>query len=387
MKRVAILGSTGSIGQNTLRVIANHAGRFEVAALAARRNIELLCRQIEQFHPRIVSVGDSSSAREIRGRYPGVKVGVGAEGLCEVAAGSDAGIVVVAVVGAAGLLPTICAIEAGKDIAIANKETLVMAGPLVIERARACGCRLLPVDSEHSALFQCLQGRSIDQVEALILTASGGPFREKPTEAFPGITRAMALDHPTWRMGPKITIDSATLMNKGLEVIEAHFLFDMPPEKIKIVVHPQSIIHSMVELVDGSIIAQLGIPDMRIPIQYALSYPERLECDSPKMNFAQSPALMFSPPDFSKFPCLRLAFQTLEKGGTWPAILNAANEIAVAAFLEERIGFLRISETIEATLQAINPRPFSTLDEVLAADAEARRVASDYIDASSRRRG
>ncbi|MBI2837520.1 MAG: 1-deoxy-D-xylulose-5-phosphate reductoisomerase [Acidobacteria bacterium] len=379
MKKISILGSTGSIGRSTLKVVASHPHRFAVTALAARRNVDLLCRQVEEFRPQFVAVGDEAAARAVERRFPGIGIGIGEEGLCAAAAGTDAGIVLVAVVGAAGLLPTLKAIDAGKDIALANKETLVVAGRLVIDRARARGCKLLPVDSEHSALFQCIHGRSPDEVKNIVLTASGGPFRESPGDALAAVTPEQALRHPTWQMGPKITIDSATLMNKGLEVIEAHFLFEMPPDRIKVVIHPQSIVHSMVEMVDGSLIAQLGMPDMRSPIQYALSYPERFDCETPRMDFSSRIALTFDPPSPSRFPCLRLAYEAIEQGGTAPAVLNAANEIAVAAFLEDRIGFLQIPATIEAAMEAVQSGPIAALDELLAVDAEARRAAERYV--------
>ncbi|MEW6369147.1 MAG: 1-deoxy-D-xylulose-5-phosphate reductoisomerase [Acidobacteriota bacterium] len=378
MKRVAILGSTGSIGQSTLRVIADHPDRFSVVALAARRNVELLGRQVEQFRPRYVSVGDESAAREIRLRFPAVEIGTGQAGLCEAAAETGADIVLVAVVGAVGLVPTMRAIDRGKDIALANKETLVVAGRMVIERARERGCRILPVDSEHSALFQCIHGRAPGELRTIYLTASGGPFRDAPADALARVTRAEALAHPTWRMGPKITIDSATLMNKGLEVIEAHFLFAMPPEAIRVVVHPQSIVHSMVELVDGSLIAQLGVPDMRIPIQYALSYPERLGGEMQRMDFGAAMNLSFLPPAFDKFPCLGLAYRALDSGHAAPAVLNAANEVAVNAFLEDRIGFLAIPQVIEATMNRVRGDA-SSIDALLVTDADARRWAGEEV--------
>lgn len=384
MKKIAILGSTGSIGRNALKVVAAHPDAFAVTALTARRNLELLCQQIGRFEPQVVGVADETSAAVVRQRFPKVQVGIAEDGLRLAAAGTDAGIVLVAVVGAAGLVPTLDAIEAGKDIALANKETLVVAGRLVIARARAQGAKLLPVDSEHSALFQCINGRDSGEIKNIILTASGGPFRDTPEAAMASVTRDQALKHPTWQMGPKITIDSATLMNKGLEVIEAHFLFDMEPERIKVVVHPQSIVHSMVELIDGSIIAQLGIPDMRIPIQYALGYPDRLPGDFQRMEFARSLSLTFDPPEVSKFPCLKLAYSAIEAGGTAPAVLNAANEVAVSAFLEDRVGFTDIPATIETALNAVHVDSADTIEAILAADCDARHVATQYINTISR---
>jgi 1-deoxy-D-xylulose-5-phosphate reductoisomerase len=381
MKGLSILGSTGSIGTNVLRVVDAFPGRFEVVGLAAGANVERLAEQVARHRPRVVSVGDASALERLS-RFvdlSGVRAVTGREGMVEVATRPEARMVVASAVGAVGLVPTYRALEAGKDVALANKETLVMAGELMLARARETGARLLPIDSEHCALHECLDGRRTEDVRRLILTASGGPFRDRPAGTFDRITREEALAHPTWRMGPKITIDSATLMNKGLEVIEARWLFGVPASRIDVIVHPQSIVHSMVELVDGTVLAQLGVTDMRMPIQYALTYPEKWESAIPGLDFTKAMALDFRPPDRAKFPCLSLAYRALEAGGTAPAALNAANEEAVAAFLDARAPFLAIPETIHEVLDAEPGNAVSSLEDVLEADRRARERARQAL--------
>ena len=345
-KKLSILGSTGSIGRSTLEVVRQFPDRFEVVALGAGSNAALLCQQIVEFSPRLVSVLDTQvaySLQNLLGEKSGSSPDIlyGPEGYCRVAAYPEADMLVSAMVGAAGLLPTLSAIEAGKNIALANKETLVAAGEIVMGAAAGKNVKILPVDSEHSAIFQALQGNHREALDRVLLTASGGPFFNKSRSELEAVTPEAALRHPNWSMGRKITIDSATLMNKGLEVIEAHWLFGVPVERISVHIHPESIVHSMVEYVDGSVIAQMGIPDMKIPIAYALAYPERLPVASPRLDLFRLQKLSFYPPDEEKFPCLRLAFDACRKGSTMPAVLNAANEIAVHAFLEKTIGFLR----------------------------------------------
>lgn len=384
-KQVAILGSTGSIGCNTLRVIEAFADEFEVAALGAGANIELLAAQVEQFHPRVVSVADAEGAErllaELRRRHvdPLPRIGLGLAGLVEVATCEGAEIVIGAVVGALGLLPTFRALELGRRVALANKETLVVAGELMTAAATRSGAELLPVDSEHNALHQCLRGERREEVKRIILTASGGPFRNASREEIEQATPAAALRHPTWRMGAKITIDSATMMNKGLEVIEAHWLFGSRPDSIDVIVHPQSVVHSMVELVDGSIIAQLGVTDMRHAIQYALTWPDRRPSLLPPLDLAALSRLEFFAPDFERFPCLRLAYEALRAGGTMPAVLNAANEIAVNAFLAEQIPFGGIARLIEGACAAHTPQPVLDLETVLSADGWARAWTTERV--------
>jgi 1-deoxy-D-xylulose-5-phosphate reductoisomerase len=377
MKGLAILGSTGSIGTNTLRVVDSFPDRLRVVSLAAGRNVERLAEQVAHYRPSVVSVADEET-RAALGRLvdlSGTHVGVGTEGMVAAATAEGTTTVVAAAVGAVGLVPTYRAIEAGHDIALANKETLVMAGSLMVAAARAHGCRLLPIDSEHCALHQCLDGRKPESVRRLVLTASGGPFRNRDRSTFASITPAEALNHPTWNMGRKITIDSATLMNKGLEVIEAHWLFGIPESRIEVLVHPQSVVHSMVEFVDGTVLAQLGVTDMRLPIQYALSYPECWEAAIPGLDFGKTLNLEFHSADHEHFPCVGLAYDALRRGGTVPAVLNAANEEAVDFFLSGRLPFAGIPETIGDAMgahQAIQP---STIEDVLDADAWARSHA------------
>jgi 1-deoxy-D-xylulose-5-phosphate reductoisomerase len=387
MKQIVILGSTGSIGCNTLRVVESFKGEFGVAALGAGSNVELLAEQIKRHRPRVVSVSDEESAEKLRYELKRrnvvaqPKIGVGVEGLSEVATCDGAEIVIGGVVGALGLLPTYRALEMGRRVALANKETLVVAGELMTRAAEKSGAELLPVDSEHNALHQCLQGQQRREVKRLILTASGGPFRNSSKDEIENATPAQALKHPTWRMGAKITIDSATLMNKGLEVIEARWLFGASADEIDIVVHPQSVVHSMIELVDGSILAQMGVTDMRHAIQYALTYPERRESQLPPLDLTALSKLEFFPPDTEKFPCVCLAYQALRAGGTAPAVLNAANEVAVAAFLDEEIKFGDIPRLIGAACEAHTPQPAVSLDAVLAADAWARDWVKQKISA------
>jgi 1-deoxy-D-xylulose-5-phosphate reductoisomerase len=378
-RHIAILGSTGSIGQSALDVVARMPGRFRVSYLTAQRNIDLLRQQINQFRPRGVVVHDESAAALLRASVNGAtEVLAGDEGLLEVVSRTDVDLVLSALVGFAGLRPTLRAIEAKKDIALANKETLVVGGPLVMAKVRATGVRLLPVDSEHSAIFQCLQGESVSSVERLILTASGGPFLSLDQDQFSSVTVAQALNHPTWRMGNKITIDSATLMNKGLEVIEACWLFGVPPEKIQVVIHPQSIIHSMVEFADGSVKAQMGVPDMKLPIHYALTYPERPAAALPRLDFSSLRAMTFLPPDMEKFQCLSLAFRALGMGGTAPAVLNAANEVAVQMFLDGELSFDGIPGIIRRALDAHTPLQTFTLPDLERIDAATRTSVRQY---------
>ncbi|MBN2370575.1 MAG: 1-deoxy-D-xylulose-5-phosphate reductoisomerase [Vicinamibacteria bacterium] len=381
MKGLSILGSTGSVGANVLRIVDAFRDRFEVIGLAAGSNVERLAEQIARYRPRIVSVA-TRDARERLARLvdlASTPVVVGENGMAEVSTHSASRLVVASVVGAAGLVPTYRAVEAGKDIALANKETLVMAGELMVTQAAARGCRLLPIDSEHCALHQCLDGRAPDSVRRLVLTASGGPFRTHQRERLARATPEEALNHPTWSMGRKITIDSATLMNKGLEVIEARWLFGVPAERLSVVIHPQSIVHSMVEFIDGTILAQLGVTDMRLPIQYALSYPERWEAAIPGLDFTRAMRLDFDVPDHERFPCLSLAYRALHRGGSLAAVLNAANEEAVACFLDGGLSFPGIAETIAAVMDDHSSGGLGDLADVLDADRWARRRARERM--------
>ncbi len=370
------MGSTGSIGVSTLDLCRQHPDRFRVVALAAGHNLDVLLGQIREFKPPVVSVADSETAERLRKQIPaGTDVLVGEAGACAVASQASVDTVISAIVGAAGLQPTLSAIEAGKTIGLANKESMVIAGELLSERARARGSKILPVDSEHSAIFQCLNGECLDDVSALILTASGGPFLNRAQKDFSSITKAEALKHPNWNMGAKITIDSASMMNKGLEVMEARWLFDMPVEKIRVVVHPQSLVHSMVEFVDGSVMAQLGEPDMRAPIAYALSYPRRITTGIRKLDLPNRQQLTFFAPDFDKFPCLKLGFDVAQMGGSYAPVLNAANEVAVDYFLKEQIRFIDIGIMLDRCLQAHKGSALKTLEDVLEADRWAREFA------------
>ncbi len=379
MKRIAVLGSTGSIGRNTLEVARKNPGRFRVVSLSAGNNTGLLREQIEEFRPEFVSVLTESALKELTKDSPiSFESGFGEEGAVRAACHPDVDMTVSAITGASGLLPTMAAIKAGKDIALANKETLVMAGPLVMEEAARMGVRLLPVDSEHSAIFQSLSGHRKEDVRRIILTASGGPFLNTPYERLEKVTPEEALRHPKWSMGKKITIDSATLVNKGLEVIEARWLFDMPASNISVSIHPQSIVHSMVEYIDGSIVAQLGSTDMRGPIAYALAYPERIPGGAPALALAGL-KLEFMEPDLKRFPCLGLSYQALEMGGTAPAVLNAADEAAVSMFLKGRLPFTDIYRVISEVLERHSPAKVSDLGDVLAADRWAREAAQATI--------
>ncbi len=380
MKKVAVLGSTGSIGLNTLEVIRKLRDRFEISAITADTSIDLLEKQANEFSPEFIVVRNKGNAKELRRRI-GNKIQVleGEEGLVEFTKSTDYDILVSSLVGFAGLVPTIEGIKRGKRIALANKETLVAAGEIVTQLAKKHGAEIIPVDSEHSAIFQCLVGEKSNTIQKLIITASGGPFFKKPVEELKKVTVEEALNHPNWDMGNKVTIDSATMMNKGLEVIEAHWLFELNKEKLDVVVHPQSIVHSMVEFIDGSIKAQLSLPDMKIPIQYALTYPERMYSNFVNTNFPELHTLSFYEPDFEKFKCLGLAFEAMEQGGLAPCILNAANEIAVEKFLKKELTFLQIPELIEKTLNKI-PNTFEiNLENVMEYDKKAREVAKNLI--------
>ncbi|MFH0919340.1 MAG: 1-deoxy-D-xylulose-5-phosphate reductoisomerase [Fibrobacterota bacterium] len=381
MKRITLLGSTGSIGENSLQVLRDHPAEYRVTGLSTRGNVDRLNRQIAEFSPSQVVVADASQAAHVTQR-PGLSVIAGPEGLSALAEG-DYDILINALVGAAGIKPACLAARRGKRIALANKESLVAAGGLILsELAKSGGC-ILPVDSEHSAILQCLQGSRPAEIEKIIITASGGPFRTTPASALPNVTAAEALKHPTWNMGAKITIDSATLMNKGLEVIEAHFLFNVPYDKIEVVLHPQSIIHSMVQFVDGSVMAHLGHPDMKMPIQYALTWPEKALLAGQRLNFAELGHLYFDRPDMGKFPCLALAYEAGRAGDTLPAVMNAANEVAVEAFLKGRILFTDIPRCIEKAMRRHTPRPDYTLDEILAIDAETRKEVDSWVLSSA----
>jgi len=383
MKNLSILGSTGSIGVSTLELVAAHPDRFRVTALTAGVNLELIARQIEAFRPGIVSVLNEGLAdklsRMLSGHRPEIMHGV--TGLIAAATAGDADMVVAAIVGAAGLVPTAAAIKAGKDVALANKETLVCAGAIIMELARDYKVALYPVDSEHSAVFQSIEGHRSEDITKIILTASGGPFLEWPSARMSTVTIADALNHPNWSMGKKITIDSATMMNKGLEVIEARWLFDVPAAKIDVNIHPQSIIHSMVEYIDGCVIAQLGTPDMKAPIAYALSYPERVATGVTPLDLTRFSGLTFFKPDLAKFRCLKLAYDALDSGPSMPAVMNAANEVAVAAFLEGRIGFIAIPRVIEETMSAHGTVSLGTIEDVLHADRWGRNKAAEVIGA------
>ena len=378
MKKIVLLGATGSIGTQTLEVV-KATGCADVLALTGHSNIDLLEQQIHEHTPRVAVVTDEGKARILRGRLSGAGTRVlsGMEGINEAVSLPEADTVVNALVGNVGLLPTLRAIEAGKDIALANKETLVTAGPLVMDAAKTAGVSVIPIDSEHSAVFQCLQGNESNPVRTLYLTASGGPFRRYTREQLEYVTAQDALKHPNWSMGAKITIDSATMMNKGLEVIEACRLFNLPLEKIKVLIHPQSVIHSMVEYEDGAVMAQLGEPDMRVPIQYALTYPARLANPFPKLDFLSRSNLTFEPPDIDTFPCLGLAFTALNAGGLLPAVMNGANEIAVQLFLEGKIRFLDIAGLIESAMSAYTEQSGLSVEAVLQADAWARAYTAE----------
>lgn len=379
MKAITLLGSTGSIGTQTLDIVAQYPDRFRIVGLTAGRNVTLLAQQIRQFRPEIVAICDEDKLQELQGAIADIEpqpiLLAGESGVVEVAKYGDAEAVVTGIVGCAGLLPTMAAIEAGKDIALANKETLIAGGPVVNPLIEKYGVKILPADSEHSAIFQCLQGLPEGGLRRIILTASGGSFRDLPIDKLAEVTVADALKHPNWSMGQKITIDSATLMNKGLEVIEAHYLFGMDYDDIDIVIHPQSIIHSLIELQDTSVLAQLGWPDMRLPLLYALSWPERIQTDWPRLDLVKAGDLTFREPDHEKYPCMQLAYAAGRAGGSMPAVLNAANEQAVALFLAEKIQFLDIPKLIEKVCDKhqIDNCKNPALDDILAADRWARQ--------------
>lgn len=382
MKKISILGSTGSIGTQTLDVVRKNRDKFEVVAISANSSINLLLEQIKEFKPRYVAVYNENSAKELKKMIPSdIKIEVlsGMEGLITISSLDEIDVLLTAIVGMIGLVPTLEAIKKGKTIALANKETLVTAGQLVMEEAKKRNVAILPVDSEHSAIFQCLNGESKKEIESIILTASGGPFRGKSKNDLINVTKNEALKHPNWSMGRKISIDSSTLMNKGLEVIEAKWLFDVNSDKIDVVVHPQSIIHSMVQFVDSSIIAQMGCPDMKLPIQYALTYPERILNDFERLDFSKLSSLTFEKPDLNTFPCLKLAYDSLNMGGTYSAVLNAANEVLVNEFLEDKIKFYDIPYYIEKTLDAHKSIEKPTLEEILYTDNWSREFVKKCI--------
>ncbi len=381
MKTLSILGSTGSIGVNTLEVVRRHPDKFRVVALAGGSNVSRMEEQIARFRPDVASMRDDNVARELRrtlGSHP-TRILSGADGLTAAATHPEAQTVVSALSGSAGLLPTLAAVRAGKNLALANKESLVMAGEVLMREVRERGVTLLPVDSEHSAVFQSLAGHRKEEIRRIILTASGGPFLNTPLDELERVTPAQALKHPQWRMGRKVTVDSASLMNKGLEVIEAFWLFGVPLSRIEVQIHPQSIVHSMIEYIDGSLIAQLALPDMRGPIAYALSYPERLDLKLPPLDLCKAGPLSFRPVDRERFPCLGLAYRALEQGGTMPAALNAANEIAVDAFLQGRLSFQKIPRLIRATMEAHPAGRQSSLEDILLAHAWAREEAQQIL--------
>lgn len=378
-RQIALLGSTGSIGTQALDVVRDNADRFEVYALVARRNVDLLAQQAREFRPEVVVIADEqyyAPLKEALADLP-MKVWAGTDAIADVVQMAPVDVVLTAMVGYAGLRPTLAALEAGKAVALANKETLVVAGELVTATARRTGAPILPVDSEHSAIFQCLVGQDASAVEKVILTASGGPFRTTPREALADVTPAEALRHPNWSMGAKVTIDSASMMNKGFEMIEARWLFGLPPERIEVVVHPQSIVHSMVQFADGAVMAQLGTPDMHLPIAYALAYPHRLRSAAPRLDFAQLSTLTFEAPDRERFRNLDYAYEAARRGGNMPCILNAADEVAVASFLSGKIGFLAMSDLIAETMARTTFIDTPTYDDYVQTDAEARRIATE----------
>ena len=385
MRTLTVLGSTGSIGCSTLDVVRRHPERFRIAALCAHRQIDALAAQCIEFRPVLAVVGSAEGAAQLKATLAGAglatQVAFGPDALREAASLPEVDSVMAAIVGAAGLMPTLAAVEAGKRVLLANKEALVMAGPIFVAAVRDHAAVLLPIDSEHNAVFQALPAGYAGSpagagIRRILLTASGGPFRQMPREQLATVTPEAACAHPNWVMGRKISVDSATMMNKGLEVIEAHYLFDAPAECIEVVIHPQSVIHSLVDYVDGSVIAQLGNPDMRTPIAHALAYPERVDSGVAPLDLFAVARLDFTPPDLTRFPCLRLAYDALRAGGTAPAVLNAANEVAVAAFLERRLAFTDIASVVAETMEQLSVRAVNTLAEVLAVDAEARRSAA-----------
>lgn len=379
MKNIAVLGSTGSIGKSTLEVVSAHRDRFRVVGLAAGKNIDLLEQQILDFRPEVVAVSDKVTASSLQKRISGIEVLPGIDGVNAVASHESADFVLSAIVGSAGLMPTLSAVRAGKTVGIANKESLVMAGHIVMAEAKSVQAGIIPVDSEHNAVFQCLEGRRREDVRRIILTASGGPFVDMTGEDLAGVTPEDALRHPNWSMGRKITIDSATLMNKGLEVIEACWLFDLPHEKVDVLIHPQSIVHSMVEFRDRGMLAQLSVPDMKGPIAYALSYPERLSETVRGLDLGSIETLTFRMPDRETFPCLTYAYEAIRQGGTMPCVLNAANEIAVHAFIENRIGFTDIPVLIQKTMDSHKVQSAAVLGDVFEADRWAREKTENIV--------
>lgn len=381
MKHIVILGATGSIGTNTLDIVSRFPDRFQVLGLTANSSDDKIEKIIRRLRPKVVALSDPRSASALSSRIASLDVEVlaGKEGINQVACLSEADLVISAIVGAAGLLPTLSAIKAGTTVALANKEPMVMAGEIIQREARKRDVSILPIDSEHSAIFQVLNGERHVDIKRIILTASGGPLLRLSNEMKQKVTKKEALAHPNWKMGPKISIDSATLMNKGLEIIEAKWLFDLPPEKIDVVIHPQSIIHSMVEFVDRSVVAQMGLPDMRVPISYVLNYPERTPLPLPSLDLASIGTLNFEAPDFQRFPLLTLAYDALKAGGTLPSVLNAANEVAVSAFLNERITFGNIEKIIKQTVDTHLPQKAETIDDVISADTWARSAIEEAI--------
>lgn len=382
MKRsLAILGSTGSIGTQALEVVSEHADLFEVYALTANNQVDLLINQARKYMPEVVVIANDQKYPELKEALEDlpIKVWAGSEAIAQVVQSEPIDMVLTAMVGYSGLKPTIAAIKAGKAIALANKETLVVAGELITSLAREHKVPILPVDSEHSAIFQCLAGEWENEVEKILLTASGGPFRTKSIDELAVVTKSQALKHPNWNMGAKVTIDSASMMNKGFEMIEAKWLFGVTPQQIQVLVHPQSVIHSMVQFEDGAVMAQLGIPDMKLPISYAFSYPKRLKSKSSRLDFNQYPALTFEEPDMTRFRNLAFAFEAINKGGNMPCILNAANEIVVAAFLQDNIGFLQMSDVIEKTMERTSFIKTPSYEDYVATDAEARRIATSLM--------
>lgn len=388
-KKVCVLGATGSIGQSTLDVIARHPERYKVYALTANQNIERLCEQAIRFQPECLVVSKEEDAELLRSRLDGkglseIRVLCGKESLCEVAGADEVDYVMAAIVGAAGLLPTLAAIKVGKRVLLANKEALVMSGQLFMGEVNRSGAELIPIDSEHNAVFQCMPrdyevGQRSKQINSILLTASGGPFRNLPLEKFGGITPEQACSHPNWEMGRKISVDSATMMNKGLELIEASWLFNVPASQLKVVIHPQSVIHSLVEYVDGSVLAQMGNPDMRIPIAHAMAWPDRVESGVEPLDLFKVQQLDFEAPDLDRFPCLRLALEALEAGGGMPAVLNAANEVSVQSFLDNRIRFSEIAIVNEAVMNSLEERNIDSLEQILAVDSAARALAEEKI--------
>ena len=379
MKKLTVLGSTGSIGTQTLDIVRHFPDKFKVSALSCGHNTELLKKQIKEFRPELVCVADENDARSVSKQYPNIEVVFGDDGLMECASGSDADMVVGALLGMLGIRPTLAAIESGKDIAFANKETLVAGGSLIMDAVKRKGINFLPVDSEHSAIFQCLQGAAGNKPRKIILTASGGPFRGYSAEKLASVTKKQALKHPNWSMGAKITIDSATMMNKGLEVIEASWLFGIDPSDIEVVVHPQSAIHSAVEFEDGAIIAQIGAPDMHVPIAYALSYPDRLPDAGKKFSFFGLAGMSFEKPDPEVFRCLKLAHKAIEEGRSYPIVLNASNEEAVSAFLADRISFIQIADCVEFALNSHIVTEITSVDDILEVERRCRKTVREYI--------